>query len=422
MEQPRPDGVRRPPGAMTRRQMLISGLTLAGLLGVGAGFYAVLRNTDAGAPRSGVPRRPTATSTGTAAPPTAAPTRGPVLVTTTPDDIPTATATPTASATPEPTAAPPPTPTALRGPRAPLTGRPIAAEIVGRRPLAVKVANNPGARPQWGLQAADIVYEHLTEGYITRHTAIFQSNLPNRIGPTRSARLIDIDIALEYQALLAHVGGSPGVLEQLKAIGTLDVEGLYYPLGRVFFRTTDAVPPDNTYVDGPNLALEARARGLPDEVRQETWQFLPPETELSSALQTVEFPSEPSFPDGFRSFYSYDPSRGSYLRFLAAAPHIDAANSAQIVVDNVIVQWTDISLSNIVEDFLGSRSRIIPLTGDGRAMVFSGGRAIEGFWRRQGRQDRTRFQSADGQEIAFKPGNTWIHVLGAQSTIAINYP
>ena len=407
---------------MTRRQILISGLALAGLLGVGAGLYAVLRNTDAGAELSEAPRPSTPASTGKATSLSATPTRGPVLVTTTPDDIASATATPTASATPEPAAAPPPTPTPPSGPRAPLTGRSIAAEIVGRRPLAVKVANNLGARPQWGLQAADIVYEHLTEGFITRHTAIFQSNLPNRIGPTRSARLIDIDIALEYQALLAHVGGSPGVLEQLKTIGALDVEGLYYPLGRVFFRTTDAVPPDNTYVDGPNLALEARARGLPNEVRLKSWQFLPPETETSSAFQTIEFPSEPSFPGGFRSFYSYDPPRRSYLRFLAAAPHIDAANSAQITVDNVIVQWTDISFSNIVEDFLGARSRIIPLTGDGRAMVFSGGRAVEGFWRREGREDRTSFLSADGQEIAFRPGNTWIHVLGAQSTIAIAYP
>ena len=323
MEQPPPDGDRRPSEAMTRRQILISGLALAGLLGVGTGLYAVLRNTDAGAELSEAPRPPTPASTGNAASPSASatPTRGPVLVTTTPDDIPTAAAaSPTASATPEPAAAPSPTPTPPSGPRAPLTGRSIAAEIVGRRPLAVKVANNPGARPQWGLQAADIVYEHLTEGFITRHTAIFQSNLPNRIGPTRSARLIDIDIALEYQALLAHVGGSPGVLEQLKTIGALDVEGLYYPLGRVFFRTTDAVPPDNTYVDGPNLALEARARGLPNEVRLKSWQFLPPETETSSAFQTIEFPSEPSFPNGFRSFYSYDPSRRSYLRFLGGGP------------------------------------------------------------------------------------------------------
>lgn len=407
-----------PPPASTRRQLLFGGLALAGILGVGSGLYAILRDVEVEAP----PPEP-ATPTPSPAP-TAAPTPEPArLITTTPaaapDPDPAATATP---APPAPAETPVPEPEPDPTPRAVLSGRPLNQHVTRRRPVAVKVANNPEARPQWGLQAADIVYVHPTEAQITRYTAIFQSLLPNRIGPTRSARLIDIEIAREYQCLLAHVGGSPGVMERLKVLGALDVEGLYFPLGRVFYRTTDAQPPNNTFIDAQNLFLEGRARGLATDVAIESWEFDPPGAEYGSGLQTVLVPSQPEYPELYRSFYSYDPGRGNYLRFLAARPHLDRATGEQIRVDNVVVQWTDIHDSQIVEDYLGALSKEIPLTGGGRAIIFTGGSLTEGRWSRSGPDERTRFLDRSGQPVKFKPGNTWIHTIGQESKVAIEHP
>ena len=331
------------------------------MLGVGAGLYAILRDVEVEAPPPTTPT-PAPTPSPTASP-TPAPPRLITPAVTTPSPSPAPTATPTPSPTPTPTPSPTPTPAPDPGPRGALSGRPLAESIARRRPVAVKVANNPQARPQWGLQAADIVYVHPTEGQITRYTAIYQSLLPNRIGPTRSARLIDVEIAREYQCLLAHMGGSPGVLERLRVLGPLDVEGLYFPLGRVFYQTTDAQPPDNTFVDAQNVALEGRARGLASEVELESWDFDPDGAEYSPELQTIQVPAQANFPELFRSFYSFDPGRGNYLRFLAGRPHSDQATGEQIRVDNVIVQWTSIHNSQIIEDHLGALSLIIPLTG-----------------------------------------------------------
>ena len=407
-----------PPPVSTRRQLLFGGLALAGILGIGSGLYAILRDVEVEAPPQPAAQTPTP-SPSPAVTPTPEPPR---LVTTTPAASP----SPTPAPVPEPTVTTVPTTTATpepdRGPRGLLSGRPLNEHIIRRRPVAVKVANNPEARPQWGLQAADIVYVHPTEAQITRYTAIFQSLLPNRIGPSRSARLIDVEIAREYRCLLAHVGGSPGVLESLKVLGPLDVEGLYFPLGRVFYRTTDAQPPNNTFIDAQNLALEGRARGLPAQVDIDSWEFERDETEYSSGLQTILLPSQANYPELFRSFYSYDPGQANYLRFLAARPHIDMATDDQIRVENVVIQWTNIHDSQIVEDHLGALSKIIPLTGSGRAMIFTGGRMTEGRWSRPGPDDRTQFTHQDGQPIRFKSGNTWIHTLDQQSTVEIEHP
>ncbi len=390
---------------------------------MGSGLYAILRDVEVEAPQPVAPTpTPAPTSTPTASP-TPEPSR---LVTSTPTPTPSPSPTPA----PEPTVTEPPTPTPTPepepepdpGPRGILSGLPLNRQVIRRRPVAVKVANNPEARPQWGLQAADIVYVHPTEAQITRYTAIFQSLLPNRIGPSRSARLIDVEIAREYQCLLAHVGGSPGVLEHLKVLGPLDVEGLYFPLGRVFYRTTDAQPPNNTFIDAQNLSLEGRARGLPTQVDIESWDFDRDGTEYSSGLQTVSLPAQAAYPDLFRSFYSYDPGRSNYLRFLAGRPHVDMATGDQIRVDNVVVQWTNIHDSQIIEDHLGALSQVIPLTGSGRAMIFTGGRQTEGRWSRPGPAERTQFLDQDGQPIRFKPGNTWIHTLDQESTVEVVHP
>ncbi len=386
---------------------------------MGSGLYAILRDVEVEAPQpvAATPTpAPAPTVTATPTPPRLTGSDPTLTPSPTPEPAPTVTASPTSTPEPEPEPAYDP------GPRGVLSGRPLNEHVIRRRPVAVKVANNPEARPQWGLQAADIVYVHPTEARITRYTAIFQSLLPNRIGPSRSARLIDVEIASEYQCLLAHVGGSPGVLEKLKVLGPLDIEGLYFPLGRVFYRTTDAQPPNNTFIDAQNVALEGRARGLPTLVDIDSWEFDRDGTEYSRALQTVSLPSEPGYPDLFRSFYSYDPAQANYLRFLAARPHVDMATGDQIRVENVVIQWTNIHDSQIVEDYLGALSQIIPLTGSGRAMIFKGGSMTEGRWSRPGLSDRTQFYDRAGAPVKFKPGNTWIHTLDLESTVAIEYP
>ncbi|MCU0512549.1 MAG: DUF3048 domain-containing protein, partial [Anaerolineae bacterium] len=125
-----------------------------------------------------------------------------------------------------PTATPPPltaTPAGATGADSnppginPLTGLPLAdPAVLARRPILVKVSNSPAlVRPQAGIGAADLVFEHYTEAGVTRFSALFYSTLPPRVGSIRSARLIDYELAPMYQALLAFAGGSIGVEKRI---------------------------------------------------------------------------------------------------------------------------------------------------------------------------------------------------------------
>src|SRR5207245_1981959 len=118
-------------------------------------------------------------------------------------------------------------------------------EMASRRPLMVKIDNSELARPQSGLSRADVVYESVTEGGITRYAAVFQSHDVAMLGPVRSARLSDLQIAPEFGAVLAHVGASSPIMDMLRRGNVLDLDQFFWP--QFFQRTKDRPAPYNVY-------------------------------------------------------------------------------------------------------------------------------------------------------------------------------
>ncbi len=110
--------------------------------------------------------------------------------------------------------------------QAPLSGLWVPEELTVKRPVAVMIDNHYKARPQSGLSEAEIVYEILAEGRITRYMAVFQLNEPEKLGPVRSARSYYIDKALEYDPLYVHVGGSPQAFDDVVRLQMADMDGL----------------------------------------------------------------------------------------------------------------------------------------------------------------------------------------------------
>ena len=170
---------------------------------------------------------------------------------------PTARPTQTPRPSPTPTTKPEPTPEPVVSP---LTGLPTSIEQTALRVVAVKIDNAPQARPQSGLSAADIVYEHLTEGPVTRYTAFFHSTDVERVGPIRSSRFVDRDLVQQFNALFAHVGGSPPVLNDLRSSDVADMDQFFYDETRPYFRIPNRSAPYNMYLDLASLREFGRDR------------------------------------------------------------------------------------------------------------------------------------------------------------------
>lgn len=327
-----------------------------------------------------------------------------------------ATSTPTPVAG-QPTASKPltPSPSPTSFARCPLDGEEIQdVALLHRRPLAVKIDNAPAARPQAGLSAACIVYEHLTEWGVTRFTAIFLHKDVDSVGPIRSARLVDLQLAAEYKAIFAHVGASGPIMTRLARSGILDLDEFRY--GQFYHRIRERPAPYNVYTSSNRLRQAARLNGWEGEVsldRSALFAESPASPEQTSGIgpsEQAQYIAIP-YPGTSRVEYRYQPSSKSYLRYLNGEPQIDANTSEQLRVRNVIIQYAKTWPTDILEDIVGGKSLQIELTGEGKVEVFHNGRMISGKWVHRRADERTQFLTESGAPLALIPGNIWVSLV-----------
>ncbi|HEX6511663.1 MAG TPA: DUF3048 domain-containing protein, partial [Chloroflexota bacterium] len=254
-------------------------------------------------------------------------------------------AVPTAAPRPTDTPVPAPTPTATPKPepRSPLTGLPASQADMARRPLLVKIGNSEAERPQSGLSLADVVYESVTEGGITRYAAVFQSQETGTIGPVRSARLSDLQIAPEFDAVLAHVGASSPVMDLLHANSLLDLDQFFNL--QYYHRTTDRVAPYNVYTSTASLRAGALAHGFAPTAEVAPYVFEDTAHDGVSA-GSIDF----DFAKQTHVRYVYDVAQHDYHQMEYDAATIDAATRKPVNIKNLVVQLTPVQTTDIVED------------------------------------------------------------------------
>lgn len=280
------------------------------------------------------------------------------------------------------------------------------------RPFAVVVDNHPQSRPQYGLSQADIVYEALTEGGITRFLAIFQTKDVAKIGPVRSVRTYFNDWAQELGAIFAHVGGNGDALYYLhKGIpGISDADEFFN--SEFYWRSQDSQAPHNVYTSTSSLSRLARSRKFSTQADYEAYIFKDdqPSGNPSASIIKVEF-STPQF----AASWKYDPALNSYKRLVGKLPDIDGANRAQIRAKNVIVQavknWPTNSDTPLAIS-MGTRQ-------GGETYIFMDGKAIKGQWKH--REGRTKFYSNDGAELALNRGSIWIEIVPPELVNSLTY-
>jgi hypothetical protein len=325
-------------------------------------------------------------------------------------------ATPTDTPTAAPVATPTPSPTPvpivywpLRGTLAP------GPDAIAKRPIEFRLGNDTAARPQSGLSRADMVWELLVEGGITRYMLVFHSQDADQIGPVRSARLSDLHYAPMLRAILAHVGASNPVIERIRAAAAagrfVDLDEVSHESSytRVKFRSI----PQNVYTSTTRIRETAGALA---PVTVPSLDFRTggsaPVTAAEDVASTIVIPYEGST----KVTYRFDGSSG-WTRTQGGAQTIDAATGKAVVANNVVIIHTDITTTAIVEDRLGSLSLEIRSTGTGNATVFTNGARVDGTWSREG-DEMYHFVDATGARILLEPGQTWVHVVPTGWTVA----
>jgi hypothetical protein len=321
------------------------------------------------------------------------------------------------SSTPSPQ---PATPTPRPQQTSPLNGVLIDdatfAQLQQRAPLAVMIENDPEARPQMGLHKADLVYEAIAEGGITRFMPVFWRNDAERIEAIRSARVYYIHWAAELGAVYVHWGQveDPGPVDVWPVLSRLNMRVLngLFQGESVGYRDPDRYAPHNVYTNTGLLWSTAQSLGFTGPPTLEPWRFKEdtrsrPGERAAPALD-VTFGSAGS-PYAVR--WEFDAASNSYLRSMGGAPHTDGITGERLTARNVAVQFAVLRPSGV------KAYNIIDTVGSGAAVVFQDGVAVGGSWRKDSEAGRTRFYDAAGNEIAFNRGTTWIEVVPADSAV-----
>ncbi|OME89146.1 hypothetical protein BK123_27640 [Paenibacillus lautus] len=298
--------------------------------------------------------------------------------------------------------------------KAPLTGLPLEASLT-QRPLAIMINNAPAARPQSGLGQADMVYEVLAEGGITRLIGIFQSQSGiEKIGPIRSIRPYLINLGESYGGVLVHAGGSPEAYSIIQKQGKQDMDEIGNA-GSFFWRDKERKAPHNLYSSDEKLREGAAKLNYGNDVKVPQYSFYsePPAASGDGAEGTapVEVVSgEPGekveikfLLDSYVVAYQYDGSTNTYKRWVNGSPHVDLNDNVQLEAANVIVLGAD---HKVLDDV--GRLAVNVETG-GKAMLFQRGEVIEGQWVRAA-GDAIRFVK-DGKEVPLVPGTTYFNIV-----------
>jgi Protein of unknown function (DUF3048) N-terminal domain/Protein of unknown function (DUF3048) C-terminal domain len=285
----------------------------------------------------------------------------------------------------------------------PLSGTKPAKEALLKRPaVAVKVENNPAAYPLSGLDHAEVVYEELVEGGLTRFMALYGCTDAAKVGPVRSTRVVDPAIMTPATKILAGAGGNAIVRKVLTKhhIVLIDENAAGSAMRRI---PRPGVSSEHTlYGDTKGLRKVGAKRY--DQPPPEMFEFGPvPQGAKKATHVAISF--------GGASTITYHYKDGKWLRFDGGQPLV-MDDGKQIAVDNVIIERHTINFSKKIVDVAGSPStEIADVTGTGKALLFRDGKVVTGTWSRDSVEGGVEFKTVAGDDMTLHTGTTWIELV-----------
>jgi hypothetical protein len=285
-----------------------------------------------------------------------------------------------------------------------LSGLPVAPDVNKRPVTGVMIENSQQARPQSGLSQASVVFEAIAEGGITRFLALFQDQLPDNVGPIRSARPYFEQWALGFDAGYAHVGGSPEALQAIKDWGVRDLDQFYN--SGSYHRIPSRDAPHNVYTSlaalnqlevskgyaASNFTGFGRKKEAPATVTARAINLA-----ISGALYNVH--------------YDYNAPTNSYNRSEGGGAHSDANTNTQLSPKVVVAMVMPYSL-----EADGYHSNYGTL-GGGQVFIFQDGTVTTGQWSKPDNKTQFSFTDASGKPIKLNPGQTWLTAVRAAANV-----
>lgn len=297
------------------------------------------------------------------------------------------------------------TTTAPTYPTAPLTGRADPTGISLKRPaLTIKIENTPEALPQWGIDQADVVYEEIVNGGITRLAAVFNSHAPLKVGPVRSVRPTDTQVVFPIGGIFAYSGGAPYAVASISTAPVKLVDES--SAGDAMFRDLSLYPPHNLFAIAPKLFAFG---GTP----------VPPPPLFSYLSSPQIFSGRPiasfavPFPSIYRVTWTWDTATTSWDRTLFGKADVTGTGVRESP-KNVIVMWV-----NYVNG-IGTEASYANLQGSGTAAFFSDGKETVGTWSRgPSKSDVVSYTLKNGRPTLLTPGQTWVELLNVGTTLSL---
>lgn len=339
-------------------------------------------------------------------------------VTETPEPTPTQTPAPTPESTPEPE--PETTPEPYSGPTNPLTGEPMEEQYINDRPVAVMLNNLKQAMPQMGNSQADIIYEVLAEGGITRMLALYQTvENVGVIGSVRSARTYYLELALGHDAIYLHAGGSPDAYKKIKSWNVTAFDCVNGPYeGTLFWRDKNRIK-NNGSVHSVVTSGETILELFPTyKIRLE---------HKNDFAYEMQFAKDGTPADGEQALritvpysyyktgvFTYDPETEKYLVEEYGAPYIDGNSGEQISVTNVLVLKTKCKI--ISGDDAG---RITVDLTQGEGWYACGGKIIPIHWEKAGVNEQLIYTTQTGEPLNLGIGTSYVNIIPIENEITV---
>ncbi len=292
----------------------------------------------------------------------------------------------------------------------PLTG--VAAESIEERPaIAVKIENTAAARPQYGLDKADVVWETIVEFDVSRFIAVYHSEYPTEVGPVRSVRPMDYRVISPLKGMFVYSGGQAGILRELRA--DKNIQALDETSGQsAMWRFSGRRAPHNLHADLAKFELLADSSHDKTPAEQfafaETYDAASAVTDGSAATSLHLNMSSAAKPS-----WQWDSSKKVWLRSEGTSPAV-VASGDRISATNVVI----ITAKHFDSGFDAQNNAPVPdyeLTGTGEALVATGGKTIKATWSKKDNASPLTLSDDEGDSVTLAPGQTWVELLPAGS-------
>lgn len=293
-----------------------------------------------------------------------------------------------------------------------LTGEWLPEEETKNRPFAIMLGNTTDALPQYGIGKADVLYECLVEGGLTRLMGIFDNyNDAPKYGSVRSCRLYYAYIAKEYDAIYAHYGQASNAKSFLNSDAIDNLNGLEGAMDSImFYRSGDRPAPHNVFTTPEGITAGIEKKGYRTTYADDyTGHFLFSDGKDPVVLDGKDaYAMQTSYPNS-KTWFEYDAESGMYKRFHYKKEHVDGETGEQLTFTNVIFQFIP---GRVIDD----KGRMeFDTVGSGKGIYFTGGKCEDITWKKDSLESPSLFYDNNGDQLVMNPGKTSICIITTDS-------